>query len=108
MMMTVVQPPVCMQCHSTIKTESPHIQKLAEAAKANREIPWAPVYKIPIWVAFSHRAHLEAGHTCEDCHGKVAERERLYKESDISMNGCMDCHRIKKVSTRCTFCHDPQ
>jgi hypothetical protein len=105
-MMTVAQPPVCMQCHSAIKTESPHIRKLAEAATAKSEIPWVRVYRIPLYVDFSHRRHLEAGNTCEDCHGKVAEREKLYKESDISMGACMECHRLKKASNRCTLCHD--
>jgi hypothetical protein len=22
------------------------------------------------------------------------------------MNGCMDCHRAKKASNDCTFCHE--
>src|SRR5262245_17313513 len=38
---------VCMQCHSAVKTESPAVQKLAEFAKANREIKWTRVYQIP-------------------------------------------------------------
>ena len=34
---------VCMQCHSTIKADSPQIQKLAEFAKSSRPIRWARV-----------------------------------------------------------------
>ncbi len=107
-MMGIAAPPVCMQCHSAIKVESPAIQKLAAAAKANREIRWVRVYEIPFYVAFSHRLHLEAGNNCEDCHGKVAERKKLYKEGDISMGGWMECHRVKKISNNCTYCHEPR
>jgi hypothetical protein len=95
-----------MQCHSAIKTDSPAIQKLAAFAKNDREIRWARVYEIPSYVNFSHRTHLESGNGCEDCHGRVVEREQLFREGDISMGGCMNCHRVKKVSIDCTFCHE--
>ena len=80
-MMTIVAASVCMQCHSAIKP----IEKLTAAAKENKEIPWVRVYQIPAYVDFSHRGSPEASATCEDCHGKVAERDQLSKEGDISM-----------------------
>jgi hypothetical protein len=104
--MTIVRASTCMQCHSAIKTDSPAIQKLAAFAKDGREVLWVKVYEIPSFVAFSHRTHIETGNTCEDCHGKVPERDRLAKEGDISMGGCMKCHQAKKVSIDCTFCHE--
>jgi hypothetical protein len=104
--MTIAPASTCMQCHSTIKSESPAIQKLAGYAKQNQRVPWVRVYQIPSYVNYSHRSHLEAGHACEDCHGKVAERDQLFKEGNISMGGCMQCHQAKKVSIDCTFCHD--
>jgi len=107
-MMRVAAPSVCMQCHSAIKTDSPEIQKLAAAAKDNRELKWVRIYWIPSYVDFSHRAHLEAGNRCEDCHGEVVARDRLVREGNISMGGCMDCHRAKKVSIDCGFCHEPK
>jgi hypothetical protein len=99
--MQTVKSATCMQCHSAIKTDSPDIQKLAKG-----EIRWVRVYEIPSYVSFSHKTHLEAGSACEDCHGRVAERDQLTKEGDISMGGCMNCHRLKKVSIDCTFCHE--
>jgi hypothetical protein len=105
-MMTFAPASKCMSCHSTIKADSPAIQKLAEAVKANREIKWARVYQIPGYVFFSHRAHLEAGGTCVECHGPVNTREQLFRETDISMGGCMNCHRAKKASLDCTYCHE--
>ncbi len=97
---------VCMQCHSTIRADSPQIQKLAEFAKSSRPIRWARVYEIPTYVNFSHRTHLQAGNTCQECHGPVAERDVLAREGDVTMTGCMNCHKTKNVSNDCTFCHE--
>ena len=106
--MRIAAASMCMQCHSAIKADSPAIQKLAAFAKNDSEIKWARVYEIPSYVNFSHRSHLEAGTKCAECHGEVAARDALFREADISMGGCMNCHRAKKVSIDCAFCHDLQ
>jgi Cytochrome c7 and related cytochrome c len=100
--MRIAAPAVCLQCHAAVKP----IQQLADAAKENREIRWVRVYEIPGYVSFSHRTHLAAGNKCEECHGPVAERARLSREGDISMGGCMECHRVKKAGLDCTYCHE--
>ncbi|HLJ16532.1 MAG TPA: cytochrome c3 family protein [Bryobacteraceae bacterium] len=96
----------CMACHITIAKDKPPIQKLASFAASKQPIPWVRVYQIPSYVDFSHRTHLEAGAKCENCHGPVAERDALWREGNISMGGCMDCHRRNKASIDCTYCHD--
>jgi len=106
--MTIAKPAACMQCHSTVKTESPHIQKLAEAAKSGRDIPWVRIYGIPGFVFFSHRAHLEKGNTCDECHGDVASRDQLSVERDLSMGGCQKCHTATKAGLDCGYCHEPR
>jgi hypothetical protein len=106
--MTIAKPAVCMSCHSAIKTDSPAIQRIAQADQSGTPIRWARVYAIPAFVYFSHRTHTEKGNTCQDCHGPVAERDRLWREGDISMGGCMECHRVKKASMDCGYCHEPR
>jgi Cytochrome c7 and related cytochrome c len=106
--MTIAAPSVCMQCHSAIKADSPAIQKLAQYAAESKPVPWVRIYQIPIWVDFSHRAHLAAKNTCEDCHGKVAERDVLSREVNLNMGTCMDCHAGKRAPTGCNFCHEPR
>ena len=106
--MRIAAASVCLQCHSAIKTDSPDIVKLAEFAKEERPVPWNPVYKIPSFVFFSHRAHIAAGHDCKQCHGDVTQRDALFRETDISMNGCMNCHTKFKASNGCSFCHELQ
>lgn len=96
----------CMACHFSIAKDKPSIQKLKSYADANQPIPWIRVYQIPSYVDFSHRTHVEAGFKCEKCHGAVEARDALWKETDISMGGCIACHRQNKASITCTFCHE--
>jgi hypothetical protein len=96
----------CMGCHKGIKTDSPHIQKLAGYHAQNRPVPWLRVYQIPSYVFFSHREHTKAGNTCTECHGPVAERDVLAREVPINMGACMDCHQKKKAPNDCGFCHE--
>jgi Cytochrome c7 and related cytochrome c len=106
--MTIAPSKVCMQCHSAIKADSPAIQKLAQYDSQGKPVPWVRIYEIPAWVEFSHRAHIAAKNTCEDCHGKVVERDVLYREVNLNMGTCMDCHAGKRAPTACNFCHEPR
>ena len=96
-----------MACHQAIKTESPHIQKLAEAAKAGESIDWVQIYRVPDYVWFAHESHTEAGVGCEICHGAVAAREAMFKETATNMVSCMGCHAKHRAPNDCDFCHDP-
>jgi hypothetical protein len=104
--MTIVRPSTCMQCHASVQTDSPSIQQLAERAKTDQPLPWVRVYQIPSFVQFSHAAHLKAGGSCQECHGPVIERDQLFRETDLTMTGCMDCHTTKGASLECELCHD--
>jgi hypothetical protein len=98
----------CMACHAAVKTDSPHIQKLAEAEKTNTPIEWVKVYKVPDYVWFSHQSHaVDAKVACETCHGPVAEREKIFKEKPTSMVSCMDCHAQHEAPNDCDLCHNP-
>jgi hypothetical protein len=96
----------CMDCHDSIKTDSPAIRKLTAYYENKRPIPWVRLYSIPDYVRFSHRDHMKAGNQCADCHGKVAESEQLARVVDLTMGTCLNCHKSKNANTDCTFCHD--
>jgi hypothetical protein len=98
----------CMSCHQSVDKDKPAIQKLTAFAKSDEPIPWVRVYRIPEWVDFSHKTHLDTGAKCQTCHGQVAERDSLYKEVDLSMATCMECHRENGASVQCDYCHDPR
>ena len=102
------QEATCMACHAAIKTDSPHIQKLAEFEKSKKRMPWVKVYSVPDYVYFSHEAHhRRAEIECAECHGDVAQRDVLFKEKSTAMTTCMDCHAQRQASNDCGFCHDP-
>jgi Class III cytochrome C family/Cytochrome c7 and related cytochrome c len=94
----------CMACHFSIAKDQPEIRKLKNYADQKQEIPWAPVYEVPDFVKFGHRAHVRF--SCEKCHGPVETREALWRETDMSMAGCVACHRQNRASTRCRVCHE--
>jgi hypothetical protein len=94
----------CMACHATIKTDSPHIEKLANFAKDKKRVPWVRIYQVPTYVYWSHKSH--AAMSCEDCHGEVKTMPAMFKAKEMNMGACMTCHMQKKVSNDCQFCHD--
>jgi hypothetical protein len=96
----------CMACHKTVASSRPAIQQLAKHHEERRDVPWERVYRIPGYVFFSHRAHLEAKATCADCHGEVARRDVLFLEKDVSMGACMNCHYERRAPNHCQFCHE--
>ena len=38
---------MCMGCHTTVKKESPEIQKLAAFAAKKEPVPWVRIYRVP-------------------------------------------------------------
>lgn len=105
---------------------SPELQKLYEAlalgtgmqrdaSRTPHPIAWVKVHNLPDFVYFDHRAHVNAGLTCQQCHGPVETMERVRQVADLSMGWCVNCHREanrtgisgKRVeaSTNCSTCH---
>jgi c(7)-type cytochrome triheme protein len=96
----------CITCHQAITPDSPHIQKVAAAAKENKPLPWVRVYRLPEYVYFSHRVHIQASTTCATCHGPVRERDVITQEVEHNMRSCMACHTAKKARDDCKACHE--
>ena len=94
----------CMACHFSIAKDKSEIRKLKSYTDRKQEIPWVPVYEVPDFVKFSHRAH--SRFSCEKCHGPVESRDALWRETDMSMSGCVACHRQNRASTKCRVCHE--
>ncbi len=95
----------CMACHIAIDKNAPAIKELKAYADRKQEIPWARVWEIPSSVSFSHRTHIEAGATCQTCHGPVQDRDVLRRETDMSMGACINCHRLNRAPVECKTCH---
>jgi c(7)-type cytochrome triheme protein len=95
-----------MNCHQAVKADSPHIQKVAAAAREKKPIPWVRVYQLPTYVYFSHRVHTAARAACDTCHGPVQERSVITKEVVHNMKSCMACHAATKARNDCKACHE--
>lgn len=96
----------CAGCHRSLNSSAALTKKLHEYEVSGREISWARVYDLPDFVFFSHEAHLRTKVECRTCHGPVASRIVLWKETDISMKACVACHKQKQASTACNYCHE--
>ena len=116
---------ICMNCHLTVKPESPWIQKLQEAYVENKPVVWEKVHLLPDFVKFNHSLHTKAlsgnfvqsssvppsgdqvRKTCTTCHGKVENMEIMYQHESLSMGWCVQCHRKEEhqAPINCTTCH---
>jgi len=47
---------------------------------------------VPDYVTFPHMRHVNAGVTCQTCHGKIQEMERVYQAASLNMGWCVNCH----------------
>lgn len=84
---------VCMNCHTVVKTDSPHIQKLRKAYTEGKPIEWIRVHELPDFVYFPHKRHVAKDVKCETCHGNVSEMDRIEQKAPLTMGWCMECHR---------------
>lgn len=101
-------PPVekCLHCHEYIIAKHPEIQKEHAYFNTKSSTPWVKVNVVPEHVVFNHQCHINAGVDCEECHGKVADLQRLPWKT-WRMQGCIECHRSLDAIVDCWLaCHN--
>jgi hypothetical protein len=86
-----------------------------DPAKKPQPIHWVKVHNLPDYTRFDHRAHVQGGVKCQECHGPVETMEVMRQSFSLSMGWCVRCHKQhkdvegKKVSpspsTDCAACH---
>jgi len=88
----------CMGCHTVIGTNKPEIQRMAKTywdpvnPAKRKPIPWVRIHKVPEYVHFPHMRHVNAGVTCQTCHGQVQKMNQVYQWSSLNMGWCVNCH----------------
>ena len=95
----------CMGCHQTISAQKPEIAKLRKFAADTQPIPWERIHKLPEYVRFPHVRHVNAGVTCQSCHGQVQDMAQVYQENSLNMGWCVNCHIENKARYDCAVCH---
>jgi hypothetical protein len=102
-------PPVstCMGCHQVIATDHPDVMRVAEHWRAQTPIPWIKVYDMPDFVRFTHDRHIQAGVTCQTCHGAVETMAVVGRAVQLDMATCVACHTVHEVEhgRDCWVCH---
>ena len=103
---------------------APELRKLYDAmgldeelnmAHAARPIQWLRIHRLPDFVYFDHRPHVNKGVQCQTCHGPIETMQRVRQVNDLSMGWCVDCHRKSNhdgiqgrrvhATLDCTGCH---
>jgi hypothetical protein len=103
----------CIGCHNMIGPERPasdlgpkrhsvEIEKLYKFADVAgmgagmgpkaKPIPWIRIHKLPEYVHFPHTRHVNAGVTCQTCHGQIQKMDRVYQFASLTMGWCVSCH----------------
>lgn len=89
---------ICMNCHNSIRTTSPNMQKIYASIEKNEPIQWVRVHNLPDLAYFNHSQHVKvAGLDCENCHGEIKEMEVVQQHSLLTMGWCIDCHRQTEI-----------
>jgi cytochrome c2 len=92
---------ICMNCHSSIKTDSPEIQKLYAAQESGKPIEWVRIHNLPDLAYFNHSQHVKVGGIeCQTCHGEIQEMEVVKQHAPLTMGWCIDCHRNTSLNTQ--------
>lgn len=91
---------VCMNCHASVKRDSPALAPLRESVASGRPIEWIRIHKIPDYAYFDHSVHVRAGVGCASCHGAIQEMEVVQQARPLSMGWCLDCHRNPDMHLR--------
>ncbi len=104
----------CWACHRGAVKEGSNgqpvneregVKKLAEYVANKQDIKWYKYYDMPEHVKFAHKAHINAGLECTECHGEMAQMEVVKMKQKPTMGWCVSCHRSKGASVDCTTCH---
>ncbi len=83
----------CMNCHSTIRTQSEKLIPVRSSYATGMPVEWVQVHDLPDYVYFNHSAHVLRGVGCVTCHGRVDSMEVVYQAQPLSMGWCLNCHR---------------
>jgi c(7)-type cytochrome triheme protein len=100
----------CMGCHALVATDKPEIKKLAAYWNKKQPVPWVRMHKVPEYVHFPHMSHVNAGVSCQTCHGPIQNMTQVYQYSSLNMGWCVSCHTGQsnppfKARYDCAACH---
>jgi Cytochrome c7 and related cytochrome c len=97
---TVPNTQTCMNCHQTIKANSPLLSPVRESFAKGVPLEWKRVHRLPDYAYFNHAQHVNRGVGCVSCHGRVNEMPVVAHEKPLSMGWCLNCHKHPEGNLR--------
>jgi hypothetical protein len=82
----------CVGCHQIVAGDRPEVKKILDYAAKKAPIPWVRVHKVPEYVHFPHMRHVNAGVTCQSCHGQINNMPQVFQYASLNMGWCVSCH----------------
>jgi hypothetical protein len=95
----------CMGCHLISGAQKPEVQKIHQYWKDGEPIPWVRIHKVPGFVHFPHKRHVQAGLRCQECHGEVQDMAVVAQAAPLTMGWCVECHARRSGPLDCLACH---
>lgn len=95
----------CMGCHKVAAVDKEPIKYITEKYNKKEPMDWVKVHDSPDFVRFTHKPHITAGVSCQECHGPVQEMEEVYQHAPLQMGWCLRCHQEKNAPQKCFTCH---
>ncbi|MGH7319175.1 MAG: c-type cytochrome [Candidatus Rokuibacteriota bacterium] len=96
----------CMGCHKIVAAQgNPEIQKIQDHWTRKQPIPWIRIHRVPGFVYFPHKRHIEVGLQCDACHGPVERMQRVAQVAPLTMGWCIECHAQRRGPLDCIVCH---
>jgi hypothetical protein len=91
---------VCMNCHSSIKTDSKLLQPIRDSWASGMPVRWVKIHDLANYVYFNHSAHVTHGIGCVSCHGRIDQMDQVRQVQPLSMGWCLECHRNPQKNLR--------
>ncbi|MCX6898135.1 MAG: cytochrome c3 family protein [Verrucomicrobia bacterium] len=89
----IPSPSVCMNCHSQVLPNDPHLAPIRDSVKTGAPVPWVQIHRTSDFVYFNHAVHVNRGVSCVSCHGQINKMVEVRHEQSLTMAFCLDCHR---------------
>ena len=99
----------CMGCHQIVASKDAELQKEVEKLRAlwkdGKPVEWTRIHKVPGFVYFPHKRHVQVGLACQQCHGEVQAMAQLAQVAPLTMGWCVSCHAERQGPLDCVICH---
>jgi len=99
----------CMGCHQIVASRDAELQKEVEKLRAHwkdgRPVEWIRIHKVPGFVQFPHKRHVQVGLACQTCHGPVQTMAVVAQVAPLTMGWCISCHAERQGPLDCVTCH---